>query len=113
MAVALAATPVKDGVYQDGARGIIVGVHATNSIHAFNVDCHGKRWVAQQFIRITSRGAFSYRGPDFLFKNGHKTTPMGTMTASGGFRTSRLIVGRFAAGGCSGRYSATFSYSLR
>jgi hypothetical protein len=110
VAVAWAAAPVKNGVYQDGVRGVIVGVHATNSIHAFNVDCHGKTWVAQSFIPVTSRGAFSYRGPDFVAKNGHRTSTTGTMTATGTFRTSRLIVGRFAAGGCSGSYSATFSY---
>ncbi len=113
VAVAWAATPVKNGVYQDGVSGIVVGVHATNSIHAFNVNCHGKTWVAQRFIPITSRGAFSYSGPDFLAKNGRRTSTTGTMTASGRFRTSRVIVGRFAAGGCSGRYIATFSYSLR
>ncbi len=112
VAVALAASPVKNGVYEDGVRGVIVGVHATNSVHAFNVDCHGKRWVAQRFIPIT-RGAFSYSGPDFLVKNGRRTSTTGTMTASGRFRTSRLIVGRFAAGGCSGRYGATFSYVRR
>ena len=113
VAVASAATPVKNGVYQDGVRGVIVGVHGGNSIHAFNVTCHGKTWVAQQFIPITSRGAFSYRGPDFLVKNRHKTTTTGTMTVSGRFKTSRLVLGRFAAGGCSGGYGATFSYSLR
>ena len=113
VAVVSAATPVKNGVYEDGVRGILVGVHATNSVHAFNVDCHGKPWVAQRFIPITSGGAFSYSGPDFLTRNGHKTSTTGTMTASGRFKTSRLIAGRFAAGGCSGPYSATFSYSFR
>jgi hypothetical protein len=112
-AVALAATPVKNGVYEDGVRGVIVGVHATNSIHAFNVRCHGKTWVAQRFIPIMSRGAFSYSGPDFVARNGHKTSTTGTMTASGRFKTRRLVVGRFSVGGCSGRYSATFSYSSR
>jgi hypothetical protein len=112
-AVALAATPVKNGVYQDGSQGVIVGVHGTNSIHAFNVDCHGKTWVARRFIPINSRGAFSYTGPDFRVKGGHKTGTTGTMTASGRFKTRQLIVGRFAAGGCSRSYSATFSYSLR
>ncbi len=112
-AAAWAASPIKNGIYQDGVRGVIVGVHATNSVHAFNVDCRGKRWVAQRFIPITSRGTFSYSGPDFLAKNGRRTSTTGTMTASGRFRTSRVVVGRFAAGGCSGRYSATFSYSLR
>jgi hypothetical protein len=93
-------------------RGVIVGMHATNSIHAFNVDCHGKTWVAQRFIPITSRGTFSYKGPDFLARNGRRTSTTGTMTASGTFKTSRMIVGRFGAGGCSGRYTATYSYSL-
>jgi len=113
VAGALAATPVKNGVYEDGARGVIAGLHATNSIHALNVECHGKTWVAQRFIPVTSHGAFSYSGPDFLAKNGRRTTTTGTMTASGRFKTSRMIVGRFAAGGCSGRYTATFSYSTR
>ncbi|HLY50444.1 MAG TPA: hypothetical protein VKR21_14730 [Solirubrobacteraceae bacterium] len=113
VAAATAATPVKNGVYADGATGVIVGVHATNSIHAFNVTCHKRTWVAQQFITITSRGAFSYNGADFLAKNGRRTSTTGTMTASGRFKTSRLIVGRFSAGGCSGRFSATFSYSVR
>lgn len=110
VAAALAATPVSNGVFEDGVHGIIVGVHASNSIHAFNVDCHGKTWVAQRFIPVTSRGAFSYRGPDFLVKNRHKTSTTGTMTASGRFTRPRLLVGHFAAGGCSGRFSATFSY---
>jgi hypothetical protein len=113
VAAAAAATPVKNGVYVDGAAGVIVGVHATNSIHAFNVACHKRTWVAQQFIPIRTRGAFSYSGADFLAKNGRRTSTTGTMTANGRFKTSRLIVGRFSAGGCSGRFSATFSYSLR
>jgi hypothetical protein len=112
-AAAWAATPAKNGVYQDGVKGIIVGVHGTSSIHAFDVACHGRTWVAQRFIPVMSRGGFSYRGPAFLVKNRHRTSTMGTITASGRFRTSRLIVGRFAAPGCSGRYSATFSYSRR
>ena len=103
--------PAKNGVYQDGVRGVILGLKGTNSIHAFNVDCHGKTWVAQQFIPITSKGAFTYSGADFLVKNGHRTSTRGTMTASGTFRKSRLVVGRFAAGGCAGHYTATFSYS--
>src|SRR5947208_15507987 len=81
-AMALAATPVKNGVYQDGVRGVIVGLHAKNSVHAFNVDCHGRTWVAQRFIPVTARGTFSYSGPDFLVKNRHKTSTTGKMQAS-------------------------------
>jgi hypothetical protein len=110
-AVAWADRPVKNGVYQDGVRGVIVGVHATNSIHAFNVTCHGRTWVAQQFIPVTSRGTFSYTVADFLVRNRHRTRTTGKMTASGRFKTSQLIVGRFSAGRCAGRYSATFSYA--
>jgi hypothetical protein len=113
VAAAWAARPVKNGVYQDGVRGVIVGVNGASSIGAFNVECRGRTWVARRFIPITSRGAFSYGAPDFLAKNGHKTSTTGMMTASGRFQTSRVVVGRFAAGGCSGRYSATFSYSAR
>jgi hypothetical protein len=112
VAVASAATPVKNGVYYDGFRGITIGLHGTNSIHGFNVLCHGRTWVAQRFIPIKSGGVFSYSGPAWLAKNGRRTGTTGTMTASGNVRTRRLIVGRFAAGGCSGRYSATFVYSL-
>ena len=110
-ATALAAAPVTNGVYLDSPHGIIVGVQGTNSIHAFDVACHGRTWVAQKWIPIARGGSFSYSGPDFLAKGGHRTSTTGTMKASGTFKTSRLIAGQFAAGGCSGRYSATFSYS--
>lgn len=111
-AVAWAAKPVKNGVYQDGVHGVIVGVKGTNLIHAFNVDCHGKTWVAQQFIPITSKGTLTYSGSDWLAgKNGHRTSTTGTMTVSGKFKNSRLIVGRYSVIGCSGHFSASFSYS--
>jgi hypothetical protein len=113
VAAAGAATPVKNGVYEDGVAAVIVGVHATDAIHAFDVACHGKTWVARQFIPVTSRGTFTYSGPDFLAKHGRRTSTTGAMTASGRFKSARLIVGRYSAGGCSGRYSATLSYSLR
>ena len=104
---AVAATPINNGVYDDSVHGVIVALHGKNSIHAFNVVCRGKTWVATMFIPVKAGGKFSYKGPDFLAKHGHKTKTTGSMTASGTFKTSRVITGSASAGGCKVRFRAT------
>lgn len=106
VSVAMAATPVSNGVYANSGQSVIVALRGSASIHAFDVTCHAKTWVAKMFIPVRS-GRFSYRGPDLLAKNGRMTKTAGSMTASGVFETSRLIVGRASAGGCSVSYRAT------
>ena len=109
VAAALAATPIRNGVYDDGVHGVIVAFKDGNkTIKGLNVTCHGKVWVATKFITVKS-GKFSYSGPDFVAKNGRKTNKTGSMTASGTFKSSRLVTGKARAGGCSTRYSATFA----
>jgi hypothetical protein len=108
VAVALAATPVKNSVYTDSVHGVTVAVTGTTSIHAFDVTCHGKTWIAKRFITVKG-STFSYNGPSVLTKNGKATTTTGTMSASGRFKTSHSLTGRFSSGRCSGSYSAVYA----
>jgi hypothetical protein len=109
VAAAIAATPARNGVYEDSTHGVIVAFKGGNNpIKGLNVTCHGKVWVATNFITVKS-GKFSYSGPDFLAKNGRKTKKTGTMTASGTFKSSKLVTGRARAGGCSTSYSASLT----
>jgi hypothetical protein len=108
-AAAVAATPINNGVYEDGPHGIIVALKGQFLIHGFNVTCHGKTWVARMLIGVHFGGTFSYRGADLLARNGHLTKTTGSMTASGVFKTRNLVVGRASAGGCTTSYRAVFT----
>jgi hypothetical protein len=103
---AMAATPVSNGVYDDPATNVIVAMEGKSTIHGLDIVCHGKTWVATRLITVKG-GKFSYKGPDFLAKNRHKTKTTGSMTASGVFKTSHLVTGSLSAGGCKVHYKAS------
>ena len=109
VATAIAAKPIKNGIYFDGVHGVYVAFKGDNkTIKGLNVPCRGKLWVATQFITVKS-GKFSYNGADFVARNGKPTKQTGKMKASGVFKTSHLVVGTASAGGCTVRYAATLT----
>jgi hypothetical protein len=105
-AVAVAAIPVSNGVYEDGAHGILIGLKGQFLIHGFDMKCHGKTWVARALIGIHADGTFSYTGTGRLAKNGHPTATSTSMSLRGAFKTSQHVTGRAAVGGCHTSYSA-------
>jgi hypothetical protein len=105
-AVAVAAIPVSNGLYEDGAHGVLIGVKGQFLIHGFDFKCHGKTWVARMLIGIHADGTFSYSGTGRLAKNGHLTATSTRMSLGGAFRTSQHVTGHVSAAGCRTSYSA-------
>jgi hypothetical protein len=105
-AAAVAASPISNGVYTDGPHGVTIGLAGRSSIHAFDVQCGRKTWVAFGFIPVNAGGHFSYNGPDVLARNGRLTKTKGTMTLTGRFKTSKLAIGFASAGGCGTNFRA-------
>jgi hypothetical protein len=105
-AAAVAAIPVNNGLYDDGAHGVLISLKGQFLIHGFDMKCHGKTWVARALIGIHRDGTFSYRGTGRLAKGGHITSTSTSMSVSGAFTSSRRVTGRASAGGCHASYSA-------
>jgi hypothetical protein len=106
--VAVAATPIKNGIYSDNVHGVSVILAGTNPV-TIEVTCHGKHWVPPRGLDLKSGGRFSYSGHADKVSGQNPPTPTKTkMTVSGHFNTAHLVTGKAKVGGCSVQYSAKY-----
>lgn len=104
--VALAATPIKNGIYVDKAHKMEVVLSGPNVVTA-ELTCHGKHYLPARGLFV-KRGRFSYHGTaDTAGGRTHPPTPTKLkMSLSGRFKTRRLVTGAAQVAGCSFKYNA-------
>jgi hypothetical protein len=107
--VALAATPVKNGLYNDKTHHVLVALAGTNVVTP-QVICHGQHYYPSHGLFLKSGGRFSYSGKAYK-ANGPQHPPAPTktnMSVSGTFKTAHLVTGKAKVGGCTVQYSAKY-----
>ena len=107
-AVAVAATPIKNGIYMDRVHHVGV-LLAGKNVATPSIVCHGNHYYPVHGVFVKS-GRFSYNGKAAK-SNGPQHPPVATkktLTITGDFVTSRRVTGTAAVAGCSVSYSAKY-----
>jgi hypothetical protein len=110
-AVAVAATPVKNGIYTDRVHHVGVVLAGTN-VATPSIICHGNHYYPVRGVRVKS-GRFSYAGVAAK-ANGPAHPPVPTkkkLTITGHFVTRHRVTGTAAVAGCKVSYSAKYTGS--
>lgn len=108
-APALAATPVKNGVYIDKKRKVTIILAETNVVTP-TVTCGGKHYVPPRGVFLKSGDRFSYSGIADK-ESGPPHPPSRTkmkLTVSGTFETKHLVAGKASVAGCKVKYNARY-----
>jgi hypothetical protein len=106
-AVALAATPIKNGIYMDRVHhvGIIL---AGKNVATPSAVCHGTRYYPVHGVSVKS-GRFSYSGKAAVAHGHHPPAATNkTLTFTGDFVTRHRATGTAAVAGCAVSYSAKY-----
>ena len=111
-ALAVAATPVNNGLYMDRAHHVSVIV-VQKHVATPTIVCHGTRYYPAHGVNVKS-GRFSYSGKAAV-AHGHNPPAVTkkTLAIAGDFVTSHRVTGTAAVAGCKVSYSAKYVGSLQ
>jgi hypothetical protein len=108
---ALAATPIKNGLYIDKTHHVTIILAETNVVTP-TVTCDGKHYVPPRGVFLKSGGRFSYSGTADKESGPRPPSPTKMkLSVSGTFKTKHLVTGKASVAGCKVNYGATYMSS--
>lgn len=111
-AVAVAAAPVKNGIYTDPVHQVGVAMAGRN-VATPSIICRGNHYYPVRGVLVKS-GGFSYTGVAAKANRPGRPTPTKKkLTITGHFVTRHRVTGTAAVAGCKVSYSAPYTGSHR